>query len=344
MLLHRTLRLAVPALALVAGQAAAQPLVVDQQNALGGGTNSVAYTGAGQSFTPTFSAIDAATFRLRTGGAAAELQLRLYEGAGTSGALLGSSAPQSVATNGFEDVYFALLAPATLTPGSLYTLFVQALMGDFGQEFSADDPYAGGDAYDQNGVAASGVDLVFSEGVYAPPLIVDQENTVGGETNSVAFTGAGQAFTPTFSAIDAATFRLSTGGSAATLQLELYEGAGTLGALLGASGPRSVATSGFEQVDFNLASRVSLTPGSPYTLFVRALNGVFGQEFSAGDPYTGGDAYDQNGFVAQGVDLVFAEGVTSPVSAVPEPGTLGLLGAGLAALGGLGARTRRRPS
>ena len=87
-----------------------------------------------------------------------------------------------------------------------------------------------------------------------------------------------------------------------------------------------------------------MTPGSWYTLFVRALSGTSAQEFSTANPYAGGDATDENGPPASGVDVVFAEGVTSPSSGIPEPGTLGLLGAGLAPLAGLGTRARRRPA
>jgi hypothetical protein len=169
----------------------------------------------------------------------------------------------------------------------------------------------------------------------APITDIDQQNLVGGSTNSASFTGAGQSFIPLFDRIDAAEFSFNT--PSATLRLDVFDGSGIGGTLLGSSAAIAVVTSGFEIVHFDLLTPVSLTPGNTYTLFVSALSGTFGQQFDVGDPYAGGFAFDQGGFAASNVDLVFTEGLT-----VPEPSALWLSGTGFLGVLMFGLRRRVR--
>ena len=64
---------------------------------------------------------------------------------------------------------FDLQSTVALIPGNVYTLFVSATAGTFGQEFSTNNPYAGGIAFDQAGNGFATVDLVFREGLSTVP-------------------------------------------------------------------------------------------------------------------------------------------------------------------------------
>jgi len=167
---------------------------------------------------------------------------------------------------------------------------------------------------------------------YASPITTtDQQNTVGGTTNS-GNTGFGQSFMPTLSSIGAAEFSLS--GAAATVGLTLYSGSGTGGAVLGTSGPVVIGTTGFGTVHFDFASAISLTPGNLYTLFVRTSAGTIGENFSTDNPYSRGMAFNFDGTASPIVDVVFSEGTTTVVtSAAPEASTWLLVAGSLVGLG-----------
>lgn len=159
---------------------------------------------------------------------------------------------------------------------------------------------------------------------------VDQHNSVDGGTNTPTFSAAGQTFTPVLDGIDAAEFVFDA--NSASLELQVYEGTGIGGTLLGSSGPVALSGGSFQTVHFDLTAHVALNPGSTYTLFVTALSGAFGQEYSISNPYAGGVALNSAGISASGVDLVFSEGITATDTSVPEPATMLLLGSGLCAL------------
>ena len=174
-----------------------------------------------------------------------------------------------------------------------------------------------------------------------PLAVIDQQNTVGGSA-TIPISAVGQLFTPTLTRIDAATFSLQADLGTA-LQLSLYSGP-VGGTPLGTSGVIDAGTVGFQTVRFDLLAPVTLTPGSVYTLFLRALGGGdFEAQYSDANPYAGGVMIFSDGSAALGADLVFAEGLatTGPGTLVPEPSTWALLGTGLLALAVVSRRRRR---
>ncbi|NJC34466.1 hypothetical protein GGR88_001980 [Sphingomonas jejuensis] len=152
--------LAMPAMTYAAGAHAAT-VIVDQSN-LGDATREFSnFFSLGQSFTPTATSISFASFQLRASGTAA-ITVQLYEGAGFSGALLGTS--DAVTINTTLAMTQFTFAPITLTPGQLYTLRLSSSTGTFAAR-ATENLYARGDYYNASGVPATAfIDLIFSEG------------------------------------------------------------------------------------------------------------------------------------------------------------------------------------
>lgn len=154
--------------------------------------------------------------------------------------------------------------------------------------------------------------------------IVDQENDVGGELITSVFS-IGQSFMPTLSSVSMAEFFLLTGGAPSTVTLNVFEGSGYGGTLLGSSDPVTFNNTSLEVIHFDFAVPVGLTPGNTYTFRLLASDFGYGALYSSSNPYSRGDLYDDSGGVAAGFDLVFAEGI-------PEPSSAWLLLVGAAAI------------
>ena len=169
---------------------------------------------------------------------------------------------------------------------------------------------------------------------------IDQQSTFQDDTLSGS-TLAGQSFTPTLSSIDFATFSLhlfAVGSS--TLQVNLLSGDGYGGSLLGSTPTQTISNLGFQQIEFDFAAPVALTPGDVYTLQIDLISGTTVDEaVGDGNPYAGGQAYFSNGTAFSGSDLVFSEGVSQ--ASTPEPTTLSMVGFAALAMVGLRRFVRR---
>ena len=173
-------------------------------------------------------------------------------------------------------------------------------------------------------LAAMTICLVgFPHGSFAIETI-DQENTVGGSLffQNGAGSSIGQSFNPALSSVSVASFSLLTDDTA-SVQLQLFQGSGYAGTLLGSSAPVTVSNAVLESTEFYFSTAIALIPGNPYTLRLVLLSGEYEGAFSNANPYGGGTAFDGAGSSNPGMDLVFAEGI-------PEPTSLGL-----AVLGGM---------
>jgi len=147
------------------GQASASPISVVDQQSFGGTIGFVAGASFGQSFTPSFTSIDAAEFQIV---GFSDARLDLYEGSGFGGALLASSADTPLAALP-SMTHFDLTTSPTLTPGSVYTMRVVGIgTGSFLLFGDTSNPYAGGSYFHDSGNAWSSTDSKFSEGVPEP--------------------------------------------------------------------------------------------------------------------------------------------------------------------------------
>ncbi len=189
-------------LAVAAGRAEAGLMLVDQQygTATGNEEDSIFINPPiGQSFTPTLTGIDFATFRVTDfGSGAGSYDVEVH--AGINGALLGTSAPTSLPAGfggfGFAgaSVEFDFASTVALTPGSLYSLIVVrtdsssnfALLGNF-----LAGTYAGGDAI-TNGTIQSDGDYFFSEGISSAAADVP-EIVAGSAISALTLLGCGVA-------------------------------------------------------------------------------------------------------------------------------------------------------
>jgi hypothetical protein len=159
--------------ALAAGIAAANPTyTIDQQNTVA--DSFLGPSGSpGQSFTPTLTGIDTATFELATSDPTngALVFAVLYQGDGFGGSTLASSSNELsiLNTSAFAEYTFNFSPAIALTLGQVYTLRLFDTTGStLYEEEGSGNPYAGGVEYDSNGVAQTGFDLVFSEGAQTP--------------------------------------------------------------------------------------------------------------------------------------------------------------------------------
>jgi len=169
--------------------------------------------------------------------------------------------------------------------------------------------------------------------------VIDQQNTTGRfGIGGIVGTGVGQSFTPTLNLLNAAAFQLQVNGSGtATVELQVFDGSGFAGTLLGTSAPIIFSNTSTRPFEFIFSDPVSLDPGNVYTfcLFETSGSTSYSTLTSQTDPspYGGGITFTALGMPLPGNDVVFAEGLTGPANTVPDSGsTFYLLGLACAAV------------
>jgi hypothetical protein len=173
-----------------------------------------------------------------------------------------------------------------------------------------------------------------------PIAIIDQQNAFPIAAIFTNFTilgdGVTQGFTPALSGIDAVEFITKTTGSSTDIRIDVYEGDGDGGALLGSSGLLTITNSTFATTHFDFPSTIALTPGILHSFRLTHLGGAALWMNVTGSYYNGGIPRNPDGTPYQQFDLSFTEGLHA--DAVPEPATLLMMGTGLLGL----ARLRHR--
>jgi hypothetical protein len=176
---------------------------------------------------------------------------------------------------------------------------------------------------------------------------IDQQSTDFTNSNNTGTANptVGQSFTDTLGLIDFAAFSLYV-TKAASYSVELFSGSGFGGTLLATSDTQALAVGTvLTPVEFDFSSQIALDPGSVYTLQLVQVGTAptsfkLGEAISRDNPYAGGSWFNgADGSINLANDLVFAEGYTPAVAAVPEPANAALLMAGL---GFMGLIARRR--
>lgn len=169
--------------------------------------------------------------------------------------------------------------------------------------------------------------------------VIDQSQWVGGFVGSNdAAQHIGQSFTPTFTGLNFIEFSLgSSSGGPLTAFVNLRDssnGNNFSGNILGTSQTVAFSGTALQDLEFNFASIINLTPGALYVAEI-VFSGRWLADATNSNPYAGGTAIDglSPGPLAS-IDLVFREGLN-----VPEPTSLALVC--MAALGLAAARRRR---
>lgn len=147
----------------------------------------------------------------------------------------------------------------------------------------------------------------------------------------------GQSFTPGLNQIIQVTFFTPSAGPERSYGLTLYEGSGFGGTILATT----TASSPGPAIGFDFGAIVPLSPGSIYTLAIRAIDGnALTLQASDRNSYTRGMAFGPSGPIS-GTDLSFSEFASSTATA-PEPSSLLLVGLGAAGLVPLRRLAQRR--
>lgn len=154
---------------LPASQIGLSALTTTDQQSTANNSFAVAFTnaGVGQSFTPTQSTINAATFSLYLASGnttSSTVQLQVYSGPGFTGTLLATGTPVTFTNTTAQIIELTLPTPLVLTPGQTYTLRALTTAGNYAYNYSTTDAYAGGTRFFANGNGAGAGDVVFAEG------------------------------------------------------------------------------------------------------------------------------------------------------------------------------------
>lgn len=144
--------------------------VIDQQNTKGINLSGNEI-GLGQSFTPTFTSIDAVEVVLKTDIDSSILRLDLFEGEGYGGSHLAQSNLLTITNSTAQTIHFDLLTSPVLIPGNFYSFKIALMGGDrYGALYSALNPYLDGTMFVGDDTPRESYDLVFTEGLHSAPV------------------------------------------------------------------------------------------------------------------------------------------------------------------------------
>jgi PEP-CTERM motif len=137
--------------------------------------NYPAFTPIGESFTPTLDGIQWAAIGMQdfSSNGTGVFDVDLYQGVGTSGTLLATSAPTNLPPGfgipGFGAyAYFYFASEVALTPGTPYTLILNQVSGDDFVVLAASVSQVGNQAI-LNGQPQANLNLTFGEGILSVP-------------------------------------------------------------------------------------------------------------------------------------------------------------------------------
>jgi hypothetical protein len=166
------LGLVLVATGLLIREAGAAIPIVDQSNLVDGSITTGALRPGqylGQSFTPSLGGVDLFDIRAYSRGTSFT-QLSLFSGQTVLGSPIATGPIVTITNTSLTTIEFQFPSTVSLVPGALYTARLDLIAGDsYLLAFSSSNPYPGGLAFDEVGLAVASVDWVFSEGLIPEP-------------------------------------------------------------------------------------------------------------------------------------------------------------------------------